>query len=169
MLLISPAVKILLLLLFLPAAFNVNADLQTIEGTDVIILVPRGEDPNTAKNRVVIPQGSFKPFLLSESVFIVCSKERSSMATTSLSCIWTRRFRTWQNFYQRQFSLQLHKWHGRSDWWDKAWIVKLFAKIPKACVADDMSVIQIGRTFLKNGMRHRCELHGSTVTYEQSG
>jgi len=37
-----------------------------------------------------------------------------------------------------------------------------------ACVADDMSVIQIGRTFLKNGMRHRCEVKDSTVTYEQS-
>ncbi|KAI6188871.1 hypothetical protein M3Y98_00401000 [Aphelenchoides besseyi] len=36
-----------------------------------------------------------------------------------------------------------------------------------ACVSDDMSVIQIGRTFLKDGIRHRCNVKGDTVTYEQ--
>lgn len=37
-----------------------------------------------------------------------------------------------------------------------------------ACVASDMSVIQIGRTFLKDGIRHRCNVQGDTATYEQS-
>uniref|UniRef100_A0A914LUD8 Abnormal cell migration protein 18-like fibronectin type I domain-containing protein n=1 Tax=Meloidogyne incognita TaxID=6306 RepID=A0A914LUD8_MELIC len=39
--------------------------------------------------------------------------------------------------------------------------------IINSCVSDDMSVIQIGRTFLKEGIRHRCEVKGQTVTYEQ--
>lgn len=37
-----------------------------------------------------------------------------------------------------------------------------------ACVASDMSVIQIGRTFLKDGIRHKCKVQGDTATYEQS-
>lgn len=30
-----------------------------------------------------------------------------------------------------------------------------------------MSVIQINRTFLRNGIRHKCLISGDTVTYEQ--
>ena len=30
-----------------------------------------------------------------------------------------------------------------------------------------MSVIQINRTFLRNGIRHKCLISGETVTYEQ--
>uniref|UniRef100_A0A914YI72 Abnormal cell migration protein 18-like fibronectin type I domain-containing protein n=1 Tax=Panagrolaimus superbus TaxID=310955 RepID=A0A914YI72_9BILA len=36
-----------------------------------------------------------------------------------------------------------------------------------ACVSEDMSVIQINRTFLRNGIRHKCLISGETVTYEQ--
>ncbi|VDN04946.1 unnamed protein product [Thelazia callipaeda] len=36
-----------------------------------------------------------------------------------------------------------------------------------ACVADDKSVIHIGRMFIRGGIRHKCEVSGDTVTYEQ--
>lgn len=36
-----------------------------------------------------------------------------------------------------------------------------------ACIADDQSVIQLGRTFVKNGMKHKCTIVGDSVTYEQ--
>ncbi|VDM57290.1 unnamed protein product [Angiostrongylus costaricensis] len=36
-----------------------------------------------------------------------------------------------------------------------------------ACIADDQSVIQLGRTFIKNGMKHKCSIIGDSVTYEQ--
>ncbi|VDM42414.1 unnamed protein product [Toxocara canis] len=36
-----------------------------------------------------------------------------------------------------------------------------------ACVADDKSVIHIGRMFIRDGMKHKCTVHGDTVTYEQ--
>uniref|UniRef100_A0A158PAC8 Beta_helix domain-containing protein n=1 Tax=Angiostrongylus cantonensis TaxID=6313 RepID=A0A158PAC8_ANGCA len=36
-----------------------------------------------------------------------------------------------------------------------------------ACIADDQSVIQLGRTFIKNGMKHKCSIVGDSVTYEQ--
>uniref|UniRef100_A0A915PH74 Hsp70-interacting protein N-terminal domain-containing protein n=1 Tax=Setaria digitata TaxID=48799 RepID=A0A915PH74_9BILA len=36
-----------------------------------------------------------------------------------------------------------------------------------ACVADDKSVIHIGRMFIRAGVRHKCDIKGDTVTYEQ--
>ncbi|MFH4979577.1 hypothetical protein AB6A40_006286 [Gnathostoma spinigerum] len=36
-----------------------------------------------------------------------------------------------------------------------------------ACVADDKSVIQIDRTFIRNGVKHKCTVDGETVTYRQ--
>ncbi|VDN89669.1 unnamed protein product [Brugia pahangi] len=36
-----------------------------------------------------------------------------------------------------------------------------------ACVADDKSVIHIGRMFIRSGVRHKCDVKGDTVTYEQ--
>ncbi|CAI4227938.1 unnamed protein product [Auanema sp. JU1783] len=36
-----------------------------------------------------------------------------------------------------------------------------------ACIADDQSVIQLGRVFEKNGLRHKCTILGETVSYEQ--
>ncbi|VDM73132.1 unnamed protein product [Strongylus vulgaris] len=36
-----------------------------------------------------------------------------------------------------------------------------------ACIADDQSVIQLGRIFVRNGMKHKCSVVGDSVTYEQ--
>uniref|UniRef100_A0A9J2PW63 Abnormal cell migration protein 18-like fibronectin type I domain-containing protein n=1 Tax=Ascaris lumbricoides TaxID=6252 RepID=A0A9J2PW63_ASCLU len=36
-----------------------------------------------------------------------------------------------------------------------------------ACIADDKSVIHVGRMFIRNGVKHKCTVHGDTVTYEQ--
>ncbi|KAK6047152.1 hypothetical protein COOONC_15342 [Cooperia oncophora] len=36
-----------------------------------------------------------------------------------------------------------------------------------ACIADDQSVIQLGRTFVRNGIMHKCTIVGDSVTYEQ--
>ncbi|XGW04142.1 hypothetical protein V3C99_015357 [Haemonchus contortus] len=36
-----------------------------------------------------------------------------------------------------------------------------------ACIADDQSVIQLGRTFVRNGIMHECTIFGVTVKYEQ--
>ncbi|KAL4002596.1 hypothetical protein ACH3XW_4105 [Acanthocheilonema viteae] len=36
-----------------------------------------------------------------------------------------------------------------------------------ACVADDKSVIHIGRMFRRGGVRHKCDVKGDMVTYEQ--
>lgn len=44
----------------------------------------------------------------------------------------------------------------------------IFYEIFLACVSEDKSVIQIGRTFLHNGIRHKCIVDGDSVKYEQS-
>ncbi|CAD6197388.1 unnamed protein product [Caenorhabditis auriculariae] len=36
-----------------------------------------------------------------------------------------------------------------------------------ACVADDGSVVQLGRTFVRAGLRHKCSVQGEQVMYEQ--
>uniref|UniRef100_A0A8R1DHW8 Abnormal cell migration protein 18-like fibronectin type I domain-containing protein n=1 Tax=Caenorhabditis japonica TaxID=281687 RepID=A0A8R1DHW8_CAEJA len=36
-----------------------------------------------------------------------------------------------------------------------------------ACLADDGSVIQLGRTFVRSGMKHYCSVLGDNVTYKQ--
>ncbi|CAI2349490.1 unnamed protein product [Caenorhabditis sp. 36 PRJEB53466] len=36
-----------------------------------------------------------------------------------------------------------------------------------ACLADDGSVIQLGRTFVRGGMKHYCSVLGDNVTYKQ--
>ena len=40
--------------------------------------------------------------------------------------------------------------------------------LASACISADDNVIQVGRTFLMRGVRHRCEIRGEQVTYEQS-
>ncbi|KJH50864.1 hypothetical protein DICVIV_03014 [Dictyocaulus viviparus] len=36
-----------------------------------------------------------------------------------------------------------------------------------ACIGDDQSVIQLGRTFIRNGIKHKCSISGDSVTYER--
>lgn len=53
-----------------------------------------------------------------------------------------------------------------------SWKLTFFNKNQKtgnfaACLADDGSVIQLGRTFVRSGMKHFCSIQGDNVTYKQ--
>ncbi|PAV81899.1 hypothetical protein WR25_17313 [Diploscapter pachys] len=36
-----------------------------------------------------------------------------------------------------------------------------------ACISDDGAVVQLGRTYVNQGVRHKCNVQGDSVTYEQ--
>jgi len=55
---------IIFILIYFPFPFNFSPLSDFIDDeNDMLVLVPLGEDPKTAKNRIIIPQG-FHNFLL---------------------------------------------------------------------------------------------------------
>jgi hypothetical protein len=68
----------LLLLLTLICFSSIRCQFQSQQADneegDVIVLVPRGEDPNTAKNRVVIPQGILMCLKCAIKIYISTAK-----------------------------------------------------------------------------------------------
>uniref|UniRef100_A0A915P117 Abnormal cell migration protein 18-like fibronectin type I domain-containing protein n=1 Tax=Meloidogyne floridensis TaxID=298350 RepID=A0A915P117_9BILA len=114
----------------------------------MLVLVPLGEDPKTAKNRIIIPQvkGNHRLAVLPCLIAGLGIYEHGKTFTKG-------------NFHYncKNGTAEVIGMLGYNNWvggWE-------------SCVSDDMSVIQIGRTFLKEGIRHRCEVKGQTVTYEQ--
>uniref|UniRef100_A0A914H1C0 Abnormal cell migration protein 18-like fibronectin type I domain-containing protein n=1 Tax=Globodera rostochiensis TaxID=31243 RepID=A0A914H1C0_GLORO len=126
------------LAIFLPLlviTFNCHCvDHQNSGGQDVIILVARGGDPNSSRDKVIIPH----------------VKDGQQ---PQLPCLITGVgiYEHGQTFTKGNFHYNCK--NGTAE------VI--------ACIAEDMSVIQIGRTFLRNGTRHKCVVNGNMALYEQ--
>uniref|UniRef100_A0AC34PWF3 Uncharacterized protein n=1 Tax=Panagrolaimus sp. JU765 TaxID=591449 RepID=A0AC34PWF3_9BILA len=126
--------KLILLKLIVLLLSSCCAELQ-LSANDALVLVPHGENPDTSKDKIIIPISS-KNEPLPPLPCIVANSGTHEHGQTF----------TKQNFHYKCNN-------GTAE------VI--------ACVADDMSVIQINRTFLRNGIRHKCLISGDTVTYEQ--
>uniref|UniRef100_A0A915D277 Abnormal cell migration protein 18-like fibronectin type I domain-containing protein n=1 Tax=Ditylenchus dipsaci TaxID=166011 RepID=A0A915D277_9BILA len=130
----------ILILLVIDHLVLCEISLDENDGSSSIVLVPHGEDPLSSKDRIVIPQA--KDGRQPPLPCIVA--ETGSHAQT----------------YEHNQTFRKGSFHYRC--------ANGTAEVI-ACVADDAAVIQISRTFLRNGETYAEYILGrrETVTYEQ--
>lgn len=83
---------------------NVNSDNE--QQRNVIILFPRGENLNRAKNRVIISQG-FYLLELFPNFFMHFLSDKWSISTITMFDYRCRRFWAWPDIHKTKFSLQV--------------------------------------------------------------